>query len=158
MSDDTLETTSVPTVLLVEDDWVVCALLQEILEAEGFRTISFETADNAWAYLRSHANSVDLIFSDIHLPGQKNGVDLANLAHHRWPNIPIILSSGDEAQRRLDAGFLPTFVSKPWHSGDIGMICRRALARREKDRNPRNTMVNEPFSDTHISHHIRRRE
>jgi len=158
MTEDSTSKTTLPTVLLVEDDWVVSALIQEILEAEGFRVISFETADDAWSYLRANASLVDLIFSDIHLPGLKDGVDLANLAYQRWPNIPVILSSGGMGQQRLDPGFLPTFVSKPWHSLDIGMICRRVLERRAEDRSLSVSHELESFSDTHIIRKISRKD
>lgn len=150
MTEDSTSKTTVATVLLVEDDWVVGALIQEILEAEGFIVISFDTADDAWSYLRAHKGSVDLIFSDIHLPGLKDGVDLAKLAYQRWPNIPIILSSGGMGQQRLDLGFLPIFISKPWHSLDIGMICRRALNRRVEDRSRIVSLEHETLTDLHI--------
>jgi len=124
----TEQTKRLPTVLLVEDDWVIKALIHDILEIEGFHVVAFDNADDAWRYLHDNVASVDLIFSDIHLPGTLDGIDLANLAYRRWPQIPVILSSGVNGQQRLDSGCVPLFVPKPWHSRDIGTFCRRALA------------------------------
>jgi CheY-like chemotaxis protein len=117
-----------PTVLVVEDDWVINGLLHDILEFEGFQVHAVETADEAWRFLIDGTFKVDLIFADIHLPGPLNGIDLANLAHKRWPDLPIILSSGSRGHQALEPGCNPVFVAKPWHSLDIGAVCRRALA------------------------------
>lgn len=117
-----------PTVLVVEDDWLIMALIQDILEFEGFEVIAVETADEAWRLLSEKPGGFDLIFSDIYLPGQLGGVDLANLAHRHCPQIPIILSSGALEQQPLESGCTPIFVAKPWHSMTIGAVCRRALA------------------------------
>lgn len=125
---------AMPTVLLVEDDWVIRVLIHDILETEAFHVVAFETADEAWTYLHEQAGNVDLIFSDIHMPGSLDGIDLANLAYRRWPHIPMILSSAIRGQQRLDSGCVPIFVPKPWHSREIGMVCRRALADRKSKR------------------------
>lgn len=123
-----------PTVLVVEDDWVIRVLLHDILETENFGVVAIETADEAWRYLCENPGDVDLIFSDIHMPGLLDGIDLANLAFRRWPHLPVILSSGVSGQQRLDSGCVPIFVPKPWHSRDIGAFCRRALAGRTAQR------------------------
>lgn len=117
-----------PTVLVVEDDWVINGLIHDILEFEGFQVFAVETADEAWHFLEEGCGKVDLIFSDIHLPGRLSGVDLANLAHQRWPHIPIILSSGSRSHQPLESGCTPVFLAKPWHSMTIGALCRRTLA------------------------------
>ncbi len=134
MINRTEEPIALPTVLLVEDDWVIRVLIHDILENEAFHVVAFETADEAWTYLHQQAGNVDLIFSDIHMPGSLDGIDLANLAYRRWPHIPMILSSAVRGQQRLDSGCVPIFVPKPWHSREIGMVCRRALADRKAQR------------------------
>jgi DNA-binding NtrC family response regulator len=116
-----------PVVLVVEDDWLVKELLHDILEFEGFQVFAVETADEAWRFLVEGTCKVDLIFADIHLTGPLNGVDLANLAYKRWPGLPIILPSGSRGYQALEPGCTPVFVAKPWHSMDIGAVCRRAL-------------------------------
>lgn len=128
MNEHTARSLKPPTVLVVEDDWVINVLIHDILEFEGFRVFAFETADEAWHFLVEGSCNVDLIFSDIHLPGLLSGIDLVNLAHQRWPHLPIILSSGNRSHQPLEAGCTPVFLAKPWHSQVIGSLCRRALA------------------------------
>lgn len=117
-----------PTVLVIEDDWVVREIIHEILESEGFNVLAFETADEAWECLNRDPEGISLIFSDIRVPGELSGVDLANLASKHWPRIPIILSSGYSREFQLDAGCNPAFMPKPWHSWDIAIACQRAIA------------------------------
>lgn len=116
------------TVLVVEDEWLIRSLIHEILETEGFVVITAETGDEAWDWLCETSGGADLILSDIHFPGGMNGVELANRVHGSWPGMPVILSSGGWGQQTLDSGYTPIFIKKPWHSQDIGRICRRALA------------------------------
>lgn len=130
MDEHNTQTSDTPLVLVVEDDWVINGLIHDILEFEGFRVFAVETADEAWRFLLEASCQVDLIFSDIHLPGLLGGIDLANLVYQRWPHLPIILSSGSRGHQPLEPGCTPVFVAKPWHSRDIGAVCRRALAAR----------------------------
>jgi CheY-like chemotaxis protein len=128
MNEHNARPSEIPVVLVVEDDWVINGLLHDILEFEGFQVLAVETADEAWRVLVEGSCKIDLLFSDIHLPGLLGGIDLANLVHQRWPNLPIILSSGNHGHQPLEPGCTPIFVSKPWHSLEIGAVCRRALA------------------------------
>jgi CheY-like chemotaxis protein len=130
MNELTAPHSDTPTVLVVEDDWVINGLIHDILEFEGFQVFAVETADEAWQFLVEGSCTVDLIFSDIHLPGLLGGIDLANLVHQRWPHLPIILSSGSRGHQPLEDGCTPVFLAKPWHSMDIGALCRRVLAAR----------------------------
>jgi DNA-binding NtrC family response regulator len=118
----------VSTVLVVEDDWLIRSLIHEILEMEGFEVVTAETGDDAWHWLCETLGGADLLLSDIHLPGGLNGIGLANRVQAHWPRIPVILSSGGKGQQILESGYAPLFIPKPWHSQDIGTICRRALA------------------------------
>jgi CheY-like chemotaxis protein len=130
MNEHTVVPSKVPLILLVEDDWVINGLIQDILEFEGFKVHAVDTADEAWQFLLADSCQVDLIFSDIHFPGLLSGIDLANLTYGRWPHLPIILSSGSRYPQPLASGCSPVFVSKPWHSMAIGAVCRHVLARR----------------------------
>ena len=87
-------------ILLVEDDDEVASLVTDMLRELGYgvtRTANAEAALGALA----NARPVDLIFSDIMMPGAMNGLDLAREAHRRRPDLPILLTSGyaDAAMR-----------------------------------------------------------
>jgi hypothetical protein len=61
------------------------------------------------------------------MPGRLNGLELADLVQAHWPHIGVILSSGVSRLESRNTEYGPLFIPKPWHSQDIGGICRRAL-------------------------------
>ena len=87
-------------VLLVEDDDEVASLVTEMLREIGFGVMRAASADAALGAL-ADARTIDLLFSDIMMPGEMNGLDLAREAQRRRPGLPILLTSGyaDAAMR-----------------------------------------------------------
>ncbi len=81
------------TVLLVEDDVAVAELALGLLEGAGYKV---KTAENAAAALKILRNGtkVDLVFSDVMMPGGMNGAELACLVRKEFPSIFILLSTG----------------------------------------------------------------
>lgn len=84
-------------VLLVEDDENVREVTQAMLEELGYTVKSAGNAQIALGLLRDNA-AVDLIFSDVIMPGGMNGAQLAKLIQAEYPTIPIVLCSGYTAQ------------------------------------------------------------
>lgn len=80
-------------VVVVEDELLLRIALAEELRAVGVRVIETGTADEAWDYLRA-VGGVDLIFSDICMPGSMGGIDLARRVKERFPDLSVILTSG----------------------------------------------------------------
>jgi len=81
------------SILLVEDDDEVSSLVTDMLRELGYivtRAASAEAALGAMA----NARTIDLIFSDIMMPGEMDGLDLAREARRRRPGLPILLTSG----------------------------------------------------------------
>jgi CheY-like chemotaxis protein len=81
------------SVLLVEDDDEVASLVSEMLRELGYEVIRAASADAALGAL-ADARSIDILFSDIMMPGQMNGLDLAREAKRRRPGLPVLLTSG----------------------------------------------------------------
>jgi signal transduction histidine kinase/CheY-like chemotaxis protein len=81
------------TVLLVEDDATVLALVIEMFNDLGFRVITASDAHGALEIIR-RGEPIDLIFTDIIMPGGKTGVELAVEARDFLPNVKILLTSG----------------------------------------------------------------
>jgi signal transduction histidine kinase/ActR/RegA family two-component response regulator len=80
-------------VLLVEDDDEVAALVSEMLAQLGYGVTRAASAEAALGAL-ANGRSVDLIFSDIMMPGGMNGVELAREIRRRRNDIPVLLTSG----------------------------------------------------------------
>jgi CheY-like chemotaxis protein len=80
-------------ILLVEDDDEVAALVGEMLDQLGYEVMRAGSAAAALGAL-ADGRSVDLIFSDIMMPGGMNGVELAREIRNRRSNVPVLLTSG----------------------------------------------------------------
>jgi DNA-binding NtrC family response regulator len=71
---------------------------------------------------------LDLIVSDIKMPGDMDGVDLAYSIRHSYPAVPVVLISGyadEEAVKHANADF--AFIQKPFVPETILRACRRAI-------------------------------
>ena len=80
-------------VLLVEDDREVSALTRELLTALGFSVLHVTSPDAALGAL-ANARNIDLVLSDIMMPGGVSGLQLAREIHRRHPELPILLTTG----------------------------------------------------------------
>src|ERR1700712_286251 len=101
---------AVPTVLIVEDEMMLRMRAVDIVEDAGFTPIEAVNADDALAILESRPD-IEMLFTDIQMPGSMDGLKLAHAVHERWPLIKIILVSG---QLKL------TDDDKPAHSRFFG--------------------------------------
>jgi two-component sensor histidine kinase/CheY-like chemotaxis protein len=98
----------VPKVLVVEDEMVLRMRAADIVEDAGFTPIEAVNADEAIAILESRSD-ISVLFTDIQLPGSMDGLKLAHAVHTRWPNVKIVLVSGQvrpsDAERPADSRF-----------------------------------------------------
>lgn len=118
------------TVLLLEDDDDVRALAVRILEGMGYRTIAAARAEAAEEALAG-AERVDLLLSDVVLPGAMNGPDFARKAREIKPSLKILFMSGypAEAARRngfADLGGAP-LLKKPLERRQLAEALHEAL-------------------------------
>ncbi|CAH0281290.1 Blue-light-activated protein [Massilia sp. Bi118] len=81
------------TVLFVEDDPLVRESVVPILERHGATVLSAENAQEALRLLED-GTDIDILFSDVVMPGEMNGVALAQLVRQRYPAIAIVLATG----------------------------------------------------------------
>jgi signal transduction histidine kinase/CheY-like chemotaxis protein len=80
-------------VLLVEDDKEVAALTTEMLDAIGYAVTHVASPAAALGAL-ADGRSIDIVFSDVMMPGGMNGVELAREIKRRRPDMPVVLSTG----------------------------------------------------------------
>jgi CheY-like chemotaxis protein len=107
-------------VLVVEDEPLVRAVAVEALEAEGFEVIEAPSADYAVTLLRSR-DGIDVVFTDVAMPGTLDGVDLTRLVRMTYPHTNVLVCSG-----ALPPGFSgeARFVRKPYRVAEIAPIIR----------------------------------
>ena len=93
-------------VLVVEDEILIRVLIADELRAEGFSVVEAATADEALSYFQAGVQ-VDLVLSDIELPGALNGVDLIRRLRADAPDLPTVLTSGHSPGVHPADAFLP---------------------------------------------------
>jgi CheY-like chemotaxis protein len=81
------------TVLVVDDSADVAEVTSSLFEHLGYETIYRESAEAALKLLEA-GTKIDLVFSDIVMPGTIDGVGLAREIRSRYPNLPVALSTG----------------------------------------------------------------
>ena len=111
-------------VLVVEDEFIVRYGLADELRESGFRVVEANSADEAWKYLTAGGRA-DLIFSDVQMPGVMSGIDLARQVRERFPNIPLILTSGNVDPQAM--GSTVPFVPKPYLIGNVVVLITQTL-------------------------------
>jgi two-component system, chemotaxis family, CheB/CheR fusion protein len=124
------------TVLVVEDNAALRRVVMRQLGELGYRVLA---AENAAAGLRlMERESIDLLLTDVVMPGGTNGRELARRARQRWPGIKVVFTSGfSEARLNGAAGPLSSctpLLSKPYRKEELASAAREAADRaRELD-------------------------
>ncbi len=101
-----------PAVLVVEDEMLLRMRAVDMVEDAGFTPIEAINADDALAILESRSD-IELLFTDIQMPGSMDGLKLAYAVHERWPLIKIILVSGQLKLTDDDKPADSRFFGKP---------------------------------------------
>jgi CheY-like chemotaxis protein len=113
------------SVLLVEDEVLISKLVAEELSEHGFTVHEVTTASEALRYING-GGDVDVLFTDINLPGGIDGTELAIRVRAMRPELPIVYASG-----RYGAGGLGRMVSrsvflpKPYRPAEVCMLLAR---------------------------------
>ena len=87
------------TVLFVEDDGLVREAVLRALQESGFEVMVAEDGEAALRLLETDARRPDVVFSDVVMPGQVSGIDLAGILRQRYPDLPVILATGYTEQQ-----------------------------------------------------------
>jgi two-component system, response regulator PdtaR len=105
--------TSHPLAIVVDDEELLRMFAAGLLEDHGFEVIEAEDAAAALREFESHPD-VRLLFTDIQMPGTPNGMDLAREVHARWPNVLLVITSGQARPRKAEIPDDGRFIGKPY--------------------------------------------
>jgi len=109
-------TERIPAILVVEDEILLRLAISDYLRECGFKVYEAGAAAEAIEILESSRAAIDLVFSDVRIPGGMDGFGLAQWIRNRRPGVPIILASGDakksEAAKELCEN--EPFFAKPY--------------------------------------------
>src|SRR5262245_21192751 len=94
---------SKPTVLLVEDEPLIRLAVADYLRECGFKVLEAGSADDALAILTATKPEfrIDVLFSDVRMPGKLDGFGLARWVREHRPALPVLLGSGDTKKSDL---------------------------------------------------------
>ncbi len=119
-----------PLVLIVEDEPIISMYAADLLEDDGFDVLEAATARAALAILEKRSDEVSALFTDVDMPGDMNGLELAGIVYSRWPHIAILVTSGVVRV----SGSLPgggVFLAKPYADAAPVRIIRDLIQRLE---------------------------
>jgi len=117
------------TILLVEDRSDVAGLARAFLESFGYSVLRASEGRQALKILSEHSG-VDLLFSDLIMPGGMNGVSLAREARRRQPGLKVLLTTGysEASIERVDAGGSEfEIINKPYRQHELARKVRQVL-------------------------------
>lgn len=106
-----------PIALVVEDDELQREMVALLLEECEMGVIQCDNAETAVEVLDKLGPSVSMLFTDVSLNGDMNGVELAHIAKSSYPNIHVVVTSGQALPNDLPTSV--PFMRKPWLTLDL---------------------------------------
>ena len=131
-----LDTSGSETILVVEDDELVRAFVVRALTEAGYETFAAESGHDALTLLQSRSSAVDLVLTDVVMPGL-SGPELAERLSLTAPHTRVLFMSG-----YIDSSFLSAelenhpeaLIRKPFTAAELRVRIREMLGRRTADR------------------------
>ncbi len=122
-----------PLIMIVEDEPLIRMYAADLFEDDEFDVLEAATARAALAVLERRHGEVAALFTDVDMPGDMNGLELAGIVYSRWPHIAILVTSGVVRM----VGTLPgsgVFLGKPYAAAAPVRIIRDLIQRMEAGR------------------------
>jgi CheY-like chemotaxis protein len=118
------------TILVVEDERDLREIVTQTLNLNGYRVFQAVDGNNALQIWRQYQNDIDLLFTDIVMPGGVNGRELADRLLAEKPDLKVIFTTGYDADAldknyKLDPEL--NYLQKPYLPQDLARIVRRRL-------------------------------
>jgi response regulator RpfG family c-di-GMP phosphodiesterase len=122
----------VATVLCVDDEANILSALRRLFRPAGYRVLLAESGAAGLAVLEQE--TVDLVISDMRMP-EMNGAQFLAQVRQRWPDTMRLLLTGysdiQSIQDAINGGEIYRYITKPWEDGDMLLLVRHALERRQ---------------------------
>jgi CheY-like chemotaxis protein len=120
------------TVLVVEDEPVIRSLACEMLEAHGYCTLEATSGEEALGLAVRHPGPIDLLLTDVVMPGGMTGCDLAAIARRRRPGVRVLYVSGyplESIVGRAHFDAADELLAKPYANAALASKLREVLDR-----------------------------
>ena len=116
-----------PHALVVDDDALILMEATDILEDAGFEVLEAMNVAQALQVLDKNHDRVQLLFTDVHMPGDADGFALARHVSEHWPHIAVVVASGQAEPGHDDLPDGATFIAKPFSAEIVRHHVRRTL-------------------------------
>jgi CheY-like chemotaxis protein len=123
-----------PTVLVVEDEVLIRLVIADYLRECGYKVHEAVSGEEAIAILQAPEVSIDVVFSDVEMPGDMDGFALARWVRANKPGLQVILTSGAERSADIAATLCEAgpLMKKPYASQDVVERIRQLAARAKR--------------------------
>ncbi len=111
--------------IVVEDDDSIRHLAETLLEETQLEVVGCASAEEALTVLQRRGGEVALVFADVRLAGEMNGLQLVRAIATLWPRARLVVTSGQRVQRP-DLPQEAVFIAKPWRPVDVLVEAERA--------------------------------
>jgi CheY-like chemotaxis protein len=107
-----------PVILIVEDEFLIRMATADAIRDKGFEVVEAVDSDAAIAILENRSD-IQVVFTDIHMPGSMDGAKLAHAISNRWPPVRVVATSGRVAVETLDLPAGTVLFPKPYDLKEI---------------------------------------
>jgi CheY-like chemotaxis protein len=124
---------SAKTILVVEDDREIRDVAAAVLEGEGYRVVVAASGDDAHRLLlRQPDLTIDLLFTDVVMPGRLDGIDLANVARGLRPGLLVLFATGfaNLVRPGRDRDLHGPVLNKPYRPFQLRRVVTAVLEKR----------------------------
>jgi CheY-like chemotaxis protein len=115
-----------PMALVVEDDDDQRALAAVLLEESDMDVVECSSAEAALAVMQNVGDRIAMVFTDIRLAGNMDGVELAQVINARLPKVAVLVTSGDPGDRLKELPGHSAYLQKPWRALEVLEVAERA--------------------------------
>ncbi|GAA2872203.1 hypothetical protein Acy02nite_43780 [Actinoplanes cyaneus] len=123
-----------PTILVVDDEEDLRDIMRRMLERKGYAALTAGDPDEAISVCRDHPGTIDVLVTDLTLPGEQSGGELAGRIREMRPGIHVIFISGLPKDIAVAKGLVTeddTLVKKPFTADALLEAIRRVLGQEE---------------------------
>ena len=116
-----------PVILVVEDEPFVRMVAVDVLLEHGMIVLEAGCVEEALEVIQAEGR-IDLLFTDINMPGDLNGLDLAAIAHRQQPDLKLIVTSGGRNMTADDVPDHGVFIPKPYDTRSLTQLVEAKLS------------------------------
>jgi two-component system, response regulator PdtaR len=115
-------------IIVVEDEGLIRMMAAEALTEAGFTVVEVAYAAEALVILQDQAHSIGALFTDVHMPGTMDGLQLAHHVRRIWPWIALLVASGQAQPGTAEMPLGCRFLAKPYEPQHVVTHIRELVA------------------------------